>query len=387
MAKAPAAFPAWRRRALPEGNESSPVSNRRSVQVLVTGTQRRGAETFGEQLVAGLKDRGWKTELISLATNSGPRVKSTPIIDRSWSEIGRFDLRIVRALRRHLREASPDAVLALGGPTLRYLVLASLLGQRPKLAYVSIGEPLYWARRRYQRLAYRFLLKGVDLVISVSQRTARQLSALGVPPIRIRVAPVGAANRIVAAKPEEADGPLNVLFLGSLSHEKDPLTALEVFARVASQTPARLRLVGAGPLAKTVAKEIEHRQLAAVVEMTGSLDDVTSQLLWADVLLLTSRTEGLPAAVLEAGAAGVPSVAYDVGGVGEAIHDPDTGRLVTSGDLEGLVESVVAYASNADERRRAGQAARELVADRFTIEEAIEQYERLLTGLASERKL
>ena len=115
------------------------------------------------------------------------------------------------------------------------------------------------------------------------------------------------------------------------------------------------------------------------LELAGSVEDVSEHLEWADVLLLSSRTEGLPAAILEAGAAGVPSVAFDVGGVREAVVDGRTGLVVPAGDTGALMSALRSLADDRSRISEMGAAARRHVEKNFRLEQAIDRYIQLLT--------
>ncbi len=181
---------------------------------------------------------------------------------------------------------------------------------------------------------------------------------------------------------EDHDPPLRILFLGSLSAEKDPMAAVEVLTELTADTPAVLRMVGSGPLDSSIADAARSNGNEKTLELVGSVPDVRPHLAWADVLVLTSRTEGLPAATLEAAAAGIPSVAFDVGGVSETIIDGVTGKLVGAGDIQGAADALRAYARDPEARRAAGAAARAMAEGTFTLAAAMERYDRALTDLA-----
>ena len=238
--------------------------------------------------------------------------------DKPSASLGRLNVGVLRSLRHQVRKWRPDVVLANGGSTLRY-TSAALAGMRGRhcLVYSSIGEPKYWIRGPVHRLVQKMLHKRADQVLAVSGATRDQLVGyVGVPAERVRVVYIGVPDELTGIDWVRDDGSLHVLFLGSLSPEKNPAAALDVFERVGQPDRFKLRFVGGGPL------ESELRQLSGsmldmgVVEFAGSVRDVAPHLEWADVLLLPSITEGLPGAVLEAGAAGVPTVAFDVGGCG-----------------------------------------------------------------------
>jgi glycosyltransferase involved in cell wall biosynthesis len=89
----------------------------------------------------------------------------------------------------------------------------------------------------------------------------------------------------------------------------------------------------------------------------------------------------LPGAVLEAAAAGVPSVAFDVGGTRETMDDGVTGRLVPAGSLASLAAELTRLAGDPDALSEMGKAAREMVAERFLMEHTVERYDEIFTSL------
>jgi len=352
--------------------------------ILVSSDRRRGAEVFGETLRDGLRGRGWDVGLVSLTTSpDGPRVAATPLSALPPDDIGKLDRKVVRSLRKHVSGVRPDLVLANGAATMQYAVAAlRLMRRRPGLVYTSIGEPMYWIRSSYHRVLRTFILKGVDRVLSVSSTTARQLvDQLGVPAAKVRVAPTGVPARFfdVPAASRSAGEPLNVVFVGNLSDEKDPLAAIDVIASVAEAAPIRMRFLGGGPLLEDVKRAAADRKLGDAVEVLGSVPDVLPHLEWADVLLLTSRTEGLPGVPLEAGAAAVASVVYDVGGAAETVTDGVTGRVVHAGDLRAAADALIEMAQDSELCTRMGLAARHMVRERFTLEASLDRYNDLLT--------
>jgi glycosyltransferase involved in cell wall biosynthesis len=363
--------------------------------ILVAGDRRRGAEVFGETLAQGLAAAGWHTDLLALATAAEePRISARPLSAFTPETLPRLDRDLVGTLRRWAAEHRPDVVLANGSSTMQYAVAALRPGfvspvfgnwarSRPRLVYVSIGDPMYWVRGTGHRLLRTAILKGVDRVLSVSAVTAGTLaSELGVPPDKIRIAPTGVPDRFFTIEKDRSgrsDGdPLRVVFIGNLSEEKDPLTAVDVLSRLAAVSPVSARFLGGGPLRATVAAAVTVRGLDGSVEVLGSVPDVAPHLAWADVLLMTSHSEGLPGAPLEAGAAGVPSVVFDVGGSSETVVDGATGRVVAAGDVGAAVAALAALAADRGTLEVWGGAAREMVSDRFGLDRALARYGDLL---------
>jgi glycosyltransferase involved in cell wall biosynthesis len=350
--------------------------------IIVASERRRGAEVFGEALGEGLRGAGWNVELVSLTSSpDGPRVAATTLSPVTPDALGKLDRSVVAALRDHVKRRGDDIVLANGAATMQYAIAAlRVMRHRPRLVYSSIGEPMFWIRSGRHRVLRALILKGVDRVFSVSATTARQLvEHLGVPAAKVRIAPTGVPERFFSVV---GDGPapqLRVVFIGNLSLEKDPIAGLDIIERVAAQVPVAMRYLGSGPLRERLEQEVATRRLSEVVEVVGSVPDVLPHLAWADVLLLTSRTEGLPGVPLEAGAAGVPSVVYAAGGAAETVIDGVTGRVVPLGDVAAAAAALIELAGDPDRRRAWGEAARRMVAEHFTLEAAVERYIDLLS--------
>jgi glycosyltransferase involved in cell wall biosynthesis len=96
------------------------------------------------------------------------------------------------------------------------------------------------------------------------------------------------------------------------------------------------------------------------VTVVGGVSDAIPYLLRSQFAILPSHTEGLPNVVLEAMAAGLPVIAYDVGGVSELIEDGDSGVLVPPQDVQGLARAIYWAATHPDWRESAGTRGREI---------------------------
>jgi glycosyltransferase involved in cell wall biosynthesis len=359
-----------------------------SAVVVVSSTRRRGAEVFGEQLVTGLNQTGWRSDLLALIKGpEGPEVAAISLSE-AGQRVARLDLRILMRLRRQILASRPDVVLANGSATLKYTALALIgLSNKPSFLYGSVGEPRYWARGFLRRGVQRFFLSRTDLILAVSKTTAQQLiDDLRQPESRVKVAETGVSPALMRIESLAAREILHVLVLGSLSHEKNPVAAVDVFAHALGNGRGTLRFVGAGPLFDQVVEASRAAGIGASAEFTGAISDVTETLAWADVLLLTSRTEGLPGAVLEAGAAGVPAVGFDVGGVAEAIINGISGFVVPAGDIKAAAVALGRLADNPELRTRLGVGARQHVRQHFLLPDAIERYRSALEAAVKAAK-
>jgi glycosyltransferase involved in cell wall biosynthesis len=170
--------------------------------------------------------------------------------------------------------------------------------------------------------------------------------------------------------------------VGRLSPEK----GFDVFVRAAAIV-ARHRpdvsfvLYGEGPLRPALEELIRREGLVGRFVLGGFRQDLPAVLPQLDVAVSSSHTEGLPVALLEAMAAGLPVVATRVGGTPEVVADGVTGLLVPPNDPAALAAKVMALLD--DPRRAAmGEAGRRRVRDEFTFEAMAERYERLFARVA-----
>lgn len=161
-------------------------------------------------------------------------------------------------------------------------------------------------------------------------------------------------------------------FVGRFVPIKDLPLLVDAFADVHSQVPgARLLLVGDGEVRPEIERQVAAHGIRAAVELAGwqaNLSDVYGRM---DVLVLASRNEGTPVAVIEAMAAGLPVVATAVGGVPDVIADGETGILVPSGSTVDLAAAMTRLARSPAERQRLGAAARQAVRARFAAERLV----------------
>ena len=130
-------------------------------------------------------------------------------------------------------------------------------------------------------------------------------------------------------------------------------------------------IVGQGPLEEEVKALHAELGLGDRVELLGYRADVRDLLHGADLFCLGSQHEGLPVAIMEAMAAGLPVVATAVGGVGEAVSDGVNGRLVPPHDSQRLGEAIAAVALDESMRGEWGAASCSL-SGRFDIRAAVE---------------
>jgi len=363
---------------------------------VASSDQHRGAETFLADLIPELEAWGVSQRVALLRTTTGARVSfSVPrtVLGGDGSLPGiRLDPRTIRALRA-AAGWRPDVVFAHGGEAFKHAAVA-LAGTATPLVYRKIGSSPKRRVRGLRRLGYAALMRRAARVIAVSEAVARETATrFGVPQRRIVTVPNAVDGRRIRPGRPRADvrrdlaiapeAPV-VISLGALTWEKDPLAHVEVMARVARRRPGVIHLiVGDGVLRPAVEEAVRRSGAEDGTRMLGVRDDVGDLLAAADVLLLASRTEGMPASVIEAGMRGLPVAAFAVSGVPEVVVQGQTGILVAEGDLEGLARGLLELVDDPGRRREMGRAASVRCRDRFDIRAVAPAYAQLakeLTG-------
>jgi glycosyltransferase involved in cell wall biosynthesis len=244
--------------------------------------------------------------------------------------------------------------------------------RRPAFVYTEHNR---WpSHSRGTRLANRATFGANDAVIAVSNEVRDSLAPRwrGGTHVVVHGIDVEAVARLRADR-DEVRAELRVApdeimvvtvanFRASKGH-RDLFAAAKLVAEAGA--PVRFVVVGQGPLAAEL--EVERRRLALGDGLTivGYRADAARITAAADLFVLASHHEGLPVAVMEALAAGVPVVATDVGGLPEAITEGVSGRLVPVADPGRLAQAVVELADDPQQRRRLAEGAG-AAADRFS---------------------
>ena len=202
-----------------------------------------------------------------------------------------------------------------------------------------------------------------DGVITMSQVSRERLIAIGMEPTKIHVIPYGVD--VPARQSDRCEtGSTRCVAVGRLVAKKAPILLLDAFRRAAEALPGiRLDYVGGGPLLAAAAQYVHAFQLGGRVTLHGAQpNEVVQQLMQdANIFLQHSMTdpdtgdeEGLPVAVLEAMAQGLPVVSTRHAGIPEAVLDGVTGFLVDEGDSGGMAERLAALARDRELRVRHG---------------------------------
>lgn len=185
----------------------------------------------------------------------------------------------------------------------------------------------------------------------------------------------GAAAAVRRAHSIPEDAPVCGI-VARLTEAKDHKNLFAAVAIAREMQPAlHCLVVGDGELREALERDVTARGLSAAVRFTGARENVRDYLDAMDVFVLSSVTEGLAMTLLEAMAAALPVVATRVGGNAEVVEDGITGKLVPASNPKALAGAITGMLENRDAAHAMGNAGRERVEQRFSLEAMQRQYQ------------
>ncbi len=345
-----------------------------------------GTEKQCVALVRGLSEKGVENAvfyfrpgpLLTELERLGITLHALPCVGfRSW----RFPPMLM-GLARAMRHWRPDVVQTYGfysnTPGLPAALLAGVpvrIGGRRDL-----GEQISPAQRRVDQ----WILKLAHRVVANSEAVrGRLLNTEGIRPEKVVVIRNGLDLR--GWPPSDgSEVKTGTALVGMVAHfrpQKDHATFLRAAKEIlAVLPPVRFQLVGFGALEETTRNLASQLGVAAHVEFLGVLkgDTLRAAVRRFHVSVLTSKNnEGLPNAVLESMAAGVPVVATAVGGTAEILEDGVTGFVVPPEAPTAVAERVIRLLKEPLLARRIGESGRRKIENEFTIERMVDQFHDL----------
>jgi glycosyltransferase involved in cell wall biosynthesis len=176
-----------------------------------------------------------------------------------------------------------------------------------------------------------------------------------------------------------------IAWLGRFNDEKKPFLGLEVAKQVLSGVGKNTVFVfgGDGPQKKQMEEFIQTEGLIGKVLLPGPFEDPEVLLADSYALIMTSEMEGMPLAILEAEAAGVPIITTSVGGIPEIVNDEASGFLIDFDDnsVKNFSTAIEKLLTDVKLRNKLAENAKQLVAG-LTVESMVAKYEKLLKDLS-----
>lgn len=341
---------------------------------------------------------------------------------------------LVRKLLKEVKAYSPDIIVSNGSRTLKYsALLRQLYKGDTKWIARWIDDAMYWNPSIASKWIYRnLIISQFDAAIGVSQvsldsmirhygfKKPTKVIHRVFDPNKFKNSPSRevARSNLGLSETDEV-----LLFIGNLTTQKRPDRFLEIVKILAKTRPSlKALIVGDGPLRKELEKEVlsienqewrEKNQEASSEESSvfclpssvsphptpvgraglnighrtsdighrasnffflGYQQDVSPYLAAADILILTSDTEGLPGVVLEAAHFEVPTIATKVGGISECLIDGKTGFLIPDRSIVAFSQKINQVLNNTNQRIQLGKNAKKFISQHFRMDQVAKQY-------------
>lgn len=359
---------------------------------VVTLSERGGAQRHVADLTRALLAREHEVHvasspgdyLLPLVQGAGAVVHVHPSLRRDIRPIA--DLMALFHLIGTIRRVRPDIVHAHSSKAGLLARVAARLCRAPSL-YTAHGlvflEPLSRLRRAVYLAMERIGGRCGDRIIAVSERDADAARRFRLaPPSDVVVVPNG-YQAVRAPTPPPATPPFRFAVVANpyptkgldvlLAALRDPrLATIPIDVAIAGDGPDRMRLENEGD--------------GLPVTFLGRVEDVDGLLTRSHALVMPSRKEGWPYAVLEAMAAGRPAIVTDVGGMAGQIGGHTGGWVVPPDDAEELAGAMAAAAADPNEAARRGDAAYRRLVERLGVDEMVDKIEAEYRAVVGRRR-
>jgi len=327
--------------------------SKRRVAIHLTSTGGfYGAERVIIELATYLRDQGWDSHVVALegagAAEIVKRAAGEGVSAEAFVSSGRLDLLSMVRRVRSLLQRYPRAVVHSHG--YKPDILLSLLRVPSRLICLSTCHGWY-SRSRKERLLERLnkrAVRGFDRVIAVSEKIERELKDNGVPAQKIAFvrngiaalrAGTNARARLRAEMGIAAETPV-IVQIGRLGYPKRNELLLEAVALLPAPLLPHVWLVGEGEHKTMLMDLARQRGLHARVHFCGYRNDIPEILAAADVMAVTSDTEGMPITILESMAMRCAVVSTKVGAIPHVLRDGRDAWLVTPGSAAAVAAAL-----------------------------------------------
>jgi len=333
-----------------------------------------------------------------------PRVTLTTLALRSaarWYELRTFPflVRLTWDLARRVRTDSADVVLFSSMVT---GVMSAMAARRPRahMAAIAHGRDVTLERALHQRVWLPRSFRALDALMPVSSATAQALTDRGAEPARVHVVPNGIdpgrftapPARSLARSAVEGDlglppGALLLLAVGRQVRRKGiAWFTASVIPRLGPEV--HLVVAGEGPEVEAIREAADTAGVAGRIHLLGRVSEerLATLLAGADLFVMPNvpvpgDMEGFGVVMLEAGLAGLATVASDLEGIRDVITDGANGHLVPPLDAAAFAECIARYAGDRDALERLSASAREHVVSTFSWSAVAEQYVLVLESI------
>ena len=267
-----------------------------------------------------------------------------------------------------------------------------VLGRLTGIPIIVNSERTMGMESRWRYWVNRMTDLWTDRVVCVSQQVADfVVNHIGIPQDKVIVIPNGIETLDFERLPDKGQArtdlglPLDPVLVGTVAR-LDSVKRVDVLLHALTSLPQVYSLiVGEGPKRASLLALSKRLDLTDRVRLVGHQENVSAWLAALDVFVLSSDWEGMPNALLEAMAAGLPVVATAVGGIPDVVVEGVNGFLVPPRDPTSLAQAITRMLDDPDRRHRMGQAGRKRAIEHFSAERMVERTQNLYEQLLAEK--
>jgi glycosyltransferase involved in cell wall biosynthesis len=307
----------------------------------------------------------------------------------------RFDAKCVRSIASYFRNNKITVLHSHGYKASLVCLITKLLYGTPYVVTCHLWYLGTFRIRIYTSLE-KVSMRFADRVIGVSGEIASDLERVGIPKRKLEVIENGIdVDRYSEFKLEPKDAEkvreelgldrdsIIIGSLGRLTEQKDYQTLIRAAAEALKENEAlEFMVAGEGELRSALIKECRDLGIENRFHFLGFRNDKEKLLKLMNVFVLSSLDEGLPIAMLEAMAAGLPVVTTPVGGIPGVIRPGENGLFIEPRNVTQLKEALLLLVGNSAMREELGKRASETVKAAYSIENMAQKYLAIYTSLA-----
>lgn len=345
-----------------------------------------GLETMVANLAIGLQGSGWPTSVLLLdatGVNEG-RLHEAGVECHVVGGRSLYSIPFHRRLRSLLRRFRPAVIHTHHfTPLLHTVVAAAGTGLEARWIHTEHAHEYLLGRPDY-RMALRGLAKRVNRLVVVGRHQVDYyVNEVGIDGSRV----VAVENGVDTTRfrPRNGTRPLGgtrfpgfvAVTAARLSPEKDQRTMVEAIGLCNEMMPSQeihLVLIGDGAERDALERRVQELGIGGRVHFLGWREDLPGLLPAADVFLLSSISEGLPLAVLEGMACGLPVLTTPVGDLPRVVRAGETGEFFPTGDAAELASRLLLLAKEPARAREMGASARRFVEGAYSEEAMVARY-------------
>lgn len=300
----------------------------------------------------------------------------------------------MKKIRETIKDFKPDLIAC-------HSTVAGFLGRltiRNKIPTIftahgwGFTEGTSFLRRKLIPSAEKIAAHYCDKIICVSEYDRRLALRYKIAPVE-KLITIRNGIEILPRKNAELNAEkrakINIVFVGRLGRQKDPLLLIRGFNKLSSQLKdkTQISIIGEGPKRKKLEKFIKKNKLEEKIKLLGGIsrEKVFEILRESDIFVLTSNWEGFPYTIIEAMSFGLAIIASEVGGIKEAIND-NCGILVGKGDEEELKDALEKLLKNPSLIKKMGEKAKERVEKEFSLEKMLKNTAKIYSQLQPQKE-